>query len=119
MNGFNYDWNSLPSFGSLGADATGMVQNLALNLQMDSPLPSLNSIYESDLLRSNLSDLGSALQQLKNKPVSQHVVLMVWHIVFDMMDNNIDFDEDSLSEQVLKTLNSQMVDAIQRARWTK
>lgn len=120
MNNFQYNWNSLPEI------AMPDMQDLTKAMcSMTSPslyglaesLPSMSSVYESDILQSNLTNLSSVMQQFKSKCISQHITLIIWNVIFDMMDNNIDFDEDSMTEQFLKAFNSQITDSIMRAKW--
>lgn len=74
----------------------------------------------SDIMQTKLNGMSNVLDILKNrKTITQSICLLASNIVLDMIENALELEPQTISDQLMEVLRLQVQDAIQRTNFNK
>lgn len=76
------------------------------------------NLMGSDLLQTKLDGLSNVFDILKNrKSVTQSLTLLTFNIVLDMIENALELEPQTISDQFMEVLRIQIQDAVLRTNF--
>jgi hypothetical protein len=98
---------------------SGQLTNFTNELSINMPFPSMpTNLMGSDLMQTKLDGLSNVFDILKNrKSITQSIALLTVNIVLDMIENALELEPQTISDQFMEVLRVQIQDAVLRTNF--
>jgi hypothetical protein len=91
-------------------------RNVFSEFSMESPFQNMPDLsFGSDLMITKMEGWANVWDVMKNKKLGmQTIALLLNNIIFDMIEQNLELEPQTIGDQLFEVLRVQMIDSIQR-----
>ena len=71
----------------------------------------------SDIMETKMQGLANVMEIIKNKSMLQHVCLLTFNILLDMLEQSMEIQQGTVFDSAFEVLRLQLLDSIQRTKF--